>query len=64
MRPLWVSIVTQVPAIVGMVRETVGQIYSTPEKDRVRSLEYLLIARKILENYRCVFGVGPDAEFE
>ncbi len=64
LRPLWVSNVTQVPAIVGMVSETFDQVYPTPDADQPRSLRHLLIARQIMLLHRHVFGVGAEAGFE
>lgn len=64
LRPLWVSNVTQVPAIVGMVSETFSEVYPTPDKTQNRTLKHLLIVRQINENHRHVFGVGDDAIFD
>ncbi|MCF2904210.1 hypothetical protein L0666_04355 [Octadecabacter sp. CECT 8868] len=62
-RPLWISNVTQVPAVVGMVSEMFSDIWPKPEADR-RTLNHLLMARRIMANHRHVFGVGADAEFD
>ncbi len=64
LRPMWISNVTQVPAIIGMVSETFSQVYPAPQKAQNRSLRHLLIAREIVSNHRHVFGVGADAEFD
>lgn len=64
MRPLWVSNVTQVPAVVGMVAETFGAVFPTPQQPKQRSLQHLLLARTIMADHRHVFGVGPDAGFD
>ncbi len=64
LRPLWVSNVTQVPAIVGMVSETFSRVYPAPDAPHVRSLKHLLIARQIMAHHRYVFGVGEDADFD
>ncbi|WP_299402684.1 hypothetical protein [uncultured Roseobacter sp.] len=64
MRPLWVSNVTQVPAIVGMVAETFSGVFPTPRRPRQRSLQHLLLARTIMADHRHVFGVGGDAGFD
>lgn len=64
MRPLWVSNVTQVPAIVGMVGETFSGVFPTPQRRGQRSLQHLLLARAIMRDHRHVFGVGPDAGFD
>lgn len=61
-RPIWVSNVTQVPAVVGMVTSMFSDIYPAPEGGR-RSLSHLLLARGIMAHHRAVFGVGEEAGF-
>lgn len=60
-RPMWLSSVTQVPAVVGMVAETFSDVF--PGGGR-RSFDHLLLARQIMQRHRHVFGVGPDAGFD
>lgn len=62
-RPLWISNVTQVPAVVGMVSEMFSDVWPKPDADR-RTLTHLLMARRIMGSHRHVFGVGQDAEFD
>ena len=62
-RPLWISNVTQVPAVVGMVSEMFSDIWPKPDADR-RTLNHLLMARRIMAEHRHVFGVGADAAFD
>ena len=64
LRPIWVSNVTQVPAVVGMVGDTFSETYPKPENGNRRTLTHLLIARQIMADHRHVFGVGEDAEFD
>lgn len=64
MRPLWLSNVTQVPAIVGMVTETFSNVFPCPRPDARCSFEHLLLAREIMAHHRHVFGVGADAGFD
>lgn len=63
-RPIWISNVTQVPAIVGMVTETFSEVYPDPEKNTPRKFRQLLLARQIMRAHRHVFGVGPEAGFD
>ena len=63
LRPLWLSNVTQVPAIVGMVSETFSDAFPVPGPDAHRSFEHLVLAREIMRRHRAVFGVGEDAGF-
>ncbi len=62
-RPIWISNVTQVPAVVGMVSLLFSDVWPKPDAGR-RTLNHLLIARRIMENHRHVFGVGDDAGFD
>ncbi|MDR2214400.1 MAG: hypothetical protein LBE59_00980 [Nevskiaceae bacterium] len=63
LRPLWISNVTQVPAIVGMVCETFANAYPTPDPAAKRTFTQLQIAREIMAFHRHAFGVGPEAHF-
>ena len=66
MRPLWISNVTQVPAVVGMVAEMFSDVWPDPRpaSGSRRTLEHLILARRILAGHRHVFGVGPEAGFD
>ena len=64
MRPLWLSNVTQVPAIIGMVTETFSNVYPSPQPGARQSFEHLALARQIMAHHRHVFGVGFDAGFD
>lgn len=62
-RPLWISSVTQVPAVVGMVAETFSDV--CPGRPAVRtSFQHRLVARQIMRLWRRAFGVGEDAGFD
>jgi len=63
-KPLWISNVTQVPAILGMVSESFGNVYPNPLKNTRRTHDHLVLAREIMLNHRHVFGVGTEAEFD
>ncbi len=62
-RPIWVSSVTQVPAVFGLVSELYSDTFPSPKSGRRRSFKHLQIARHIMGNYRSAFGVGKDAGF-
>lgn len=62
-RPVWISNVTQVPAVVGMVAEMFSDVWPGPGAGR-RTLTHLLLARRIMAQHRHVFGVGPEAGFD
>ena len=63
LRPIWVSNVTQVPAVVGMVSEMFSDVWPRPDQGR-RRLNHVLLAREIMTTQRHVFGVGDDAGFD
>ena len=62
-RPVWVSNVTQVPAVVGMVSEMFSDVWPSPIQRR-RTLNHVLLAREIMSTQRHVFGVGDEAGFD
>lgn len=64
MRPMWISNVTQVPAIVGMVAESFDHVFPSPLPGSRRSFEHLSLARQIMRRWRHVFGVGAEAGFD
>jgi hypothetical protein len=63
-KPVWISNVTQVPAIIGMVSESFGNVFPNPLKENRRTFDHILLAREILGKHRKVFGVGIEAEFD
>jgi hypothetical protein len=65
-RPVWVSNVTQVPAVVGMVTTMFSDVWPAPHGRGAprRTLAHLILARQIMAAHRHVFGVGPDAGFD
>ncbi len=64
LRPLWISNVTQVPAIVGMVADSFAAVFPTPHPEARRTFDHLALAREIMTKHRAVFGVGEDAGFD
>lgn len=64
LRPLWLSNVTQVPAIVGMVSDSFSDVFPRPDTSARRSFDHLVLAREIMSRHRPVFGVGDDAGFD
>ncbi len=63
LRPLWISSVTQVPAVVGMVAESFDNVWpGTP--DVAATFAHRYIGRQIMQSHRSAFGVGPDAVFD
>ena len=62
--PIWVSNVTQVPAVVGSFSEGFNNVFPNALKNSRRSFDHLSLVRQIMLNHRHVFGVGNDAEFD
>lgn len=63
LRPIWISNVTQVPAVFGMVSETFSHVY--PKLGSGAPVyEQVSIARQIMAHHRHVFGVGNDAWYQ
>lgn len=64
LRPLWISSVTQVPAVIGLVTEGFDNVYPAPSRNNARRFDHLVLARQIMRDHRSVFGVGADAVFD
>lgn len=63
-RPIWISSVTQVPAVVGLVSEQYSDTFPSPGKTVRRTFTHLQLARQIIGEHRDVFGVGDDCVFD
>ena len=63
-RPILLSSVSQVPAVVGMVAETFQGVFPTPDRRAEPDFAHRILARQIMRQHRHVFGVGPEAEFD
>jgi hypothetical protein len=63
-RTMYLSNVTQVPAVFGMVAETFDQVFPRPGFEANPSFAHKSMARQILARHRHVFGVGADAVFD
>ena len=64
LRPKWISNVTQVPAVLGMVGDTFSDVYPSPQPGSRQSFAHLQLARGIMARHRAVFGVGAEAGFD
>jgi hypothetical protein len=64
LRPLWISNVTQVPAVFGMVADNFANVYPTSNPADRQTFDHLHLARQIMAHHRQAFGVGPEAEFD
>src|ERR1700719_821963 len=64
LRPKWISNVSQVPAVVGMVCDTFSDVFPSPHVGTQQSFAHLQLARAIMARHRSVFGVGDEAGFD
>ena len=64
LKPIWISNVTQVPAVVGLVSEGFDSVYPDALKDSRRTFDHISLVRQIMLNHRHMFGVGHEAEFD
>jgi hypothetical protein len=64
LRPKWISNVTQVPSVCGMVCETFSDVFPSPQAGSRLSFAHLQLARGIMRAHRAVFGVGAEAGFD
>jgi hypothetical protein len=64
LRQRWISNVTQVPSVFGMVSETFSDVFPSPQPASRCSFAHLQLARGIMRHHRTVFGVGADAGFD
>src|SRR2546430_888577 len=64
LRQKWISNVTQVPAVCGMVSETFSDVFPSPLPSARQSFAHLQLARHIMRRHRSVFGVGEEAGFD
>ncbi len=62
--PLWITCVTQVPAVVGTVAEGYSQVFPAPGGTARCTFNHLAVARELMRKHRSVFGVGQEAEFD
>ncbi|MBD66185.1 MAG: hypothetical protein CME62_13320 [Halobacteriovoraceae bacterium] len=62
-RDLYVSSVSQVPAIVGLVGKNYVDVYPTSNFENQRYYHFKL-AQLIMHDHRQAFGVGSDAEYD
>ena len=64
LRPLWISNVTQVPAVFGMVAANFCDVFPNGNPAARQRYDHLHLAREIMAKHRHVFGVGDDAWFD
>ncbi len=64
MRPVWISNVTQVPAVFGLVAEGYDDVYPSHRPGARQTFGHLLRARAIMKVHRTAFGVAEEAGFD
>jgi len=64
LRSFWISNVTQVPAVAGMVADNYAGTYPHHQGKNRQTFMHLVLARAIMKHHRRAFGVGEDAGFD
>jgi hypothetical protein len=64
LRGCWISNVTQVPAVLGLVAAGYSSVYPNPLKPTPQTFAHLTLARQIMRHHRSAFGVADDAPFD
>ena len=64
MRAMWISNVTQVPLVFGLVGDFMEDVFPAANPAARRTFAHVQIARQIAARYRGVYGAGPEAEFD
>lgn len=62
-RPLWVSNVSQIPAIIGVVADYYDKVYPNPIHPTYQTLMHKSLGVGIMKDYRSAFGTGDDATY-
>ena len=64
LRPIWISSVSQVPAVVGLVDTGFSNVVPSIDRRRRPTLEQVAVAHQLMRHHRDGFGVGADASFD
>jgi hypothetical protein len=64
LRPKWISSVTQVPAVCGMVSDSFSDVFPSARPGARQNFAHLQLARGIMRQHRSVFGVSEAAGFD
>ena len=63
-RPLWISSVSQVPSVIGVVADYYDGVYPNPIHNSKQTLMQRSLGAGIMKYYRNAFGTGEDAIYE
>lgn len=64
LQPVWITSVSQVPAVCGAVARGFTGVYPSPFAASGCTFTHLSIARQVMERHRAAFGAGPQAQFD
>lgn len=64
LRGFWISSVTQVPAVFGMVSDNYAYAYPHYARRTRQTFSHVVMARAIMKHHRRAFGVGAEAGFD
>lgn len=63
-RSLWLTNVTQVPAVAGVFTTALADVYPAPGRTSPPSAAHTAIVSEMIAKHRAAFGVGDDAELD
>jgi hypothetical protein len=63
-RPIWISNVSQVPAVIGLVSQNYVNVWPHYEKAQKQTFMHRKLSSLIMQSHRKKFGVGEEAGFD
>lgn len=63
-RPIWISNVSQVPSVVGIVADYYEKVYPDPIHETKQALMHKSLSEGIMKYHRSAFGTGEDAVYD
>jgi hypothetical protein len=63
-RPIWISNVSQIPSVIGVVSDYYHSVYPDPIHDTRQSLMQRSLSEGIVKYHRSAFGTGDDATYD
>jgi hypothetical protein len=63
-RDIWISSVSQIPAVVGLVAANYSNVYPSHDAKSRQTFMHKKLGNLIMDQHRSVFGVGYDADYD
>lgn len=64
LKPIWISSVSQVPSVIGVVADSFEDVYPHPREKVVQTPMHEKIAAAIMRNYKNAFGVNGKSSYD